>query len=657
MDIKRAREDLRKGKTIYDMPLRVVYYARVSTDKDDQLNSLENQQNYFEEMITENKNWVFAGGYIDEGISGTAVKNRDKFLKMIEDATLGKIDMIVTKEISRFSRNTVDSIKYTEYLLKQGVIVYFLSDNLNTIQEDSEFRLTIMSSLAQDEVRKLSERVKFGVNRMIKDRKLIGGNLTGYFKKNGKYEINPAEAPIIKYLFETYASGKVGLKKIGQDLAKMGYLNSKGEPYSQTTMAKFLTNPRYKGFYTARLTEVENYKTHKKKKVPKERQIIERDERVPAIVSEELWDKANELHEMRKKSPARNILNSEKSLENAKYSCLLYCKDCGCVFIRAGGSNRANNPTWSCKKYKTEGVGACASPILREDYLDKIFVQIFSDFIDNKKEYLNSVIAEYENIIKSNKGSSDVESINGQITNIEKQKDKLLDLSIKGLIDDIEFKKRNDKFNNDIHSLKSKIERLNNPNSETNKLKERITEVRNTLTSKVDLQSQLPNLMRILVERVEVEKINGDRKHVKLIIYFNFNANTIYKELEIDNTRKKLELSNFYPEKCSHTDIEIQNSEDKNTNINCGTLENKGKNGLLCSNEDTKQSWVLYQHTYKFIENPLNNIRSTKILEVKTTYDLAYDGVSYTTELNTESPKEVSTFVLNHIKSSKKNFK
>ena len=112
------------------------------------------------------------------------------------------------------------------------------------------------------------------------------------------------------------------------------------------------------------------------------------------------------------------------------------------------------------------------------------------------------------------------------------------------------------------------------------------------LEYKLFLQSQLPNLMRILVERVEVEKINGDRKHFRLIIYFNFNANTIYKELEIDNTRKKLELSNFYPEKCSHTDIEIQNSEDKNTNINCGTPQNKGKNGLLCSNEDTKQPRV-----------------------------------------------------------------
>lgn len=150
MDIKKAREDLRKGKTIYDMNLRVGYYARVSTDKDDQLNSLENQQKYFEEMIMENKNWTLTRGYIDEGISGTAVKNRDSFLKMIEDATIGKVDLILTKEISRFSRNTVDSIKYTEYLLKNGVIVYFLSDNLNTIQEDSEFRLTIMSSLAQD---------------------------------------------------------------------------------------------------------------------------------------------------------------------------------------------------------------------------------------------------------------------------------------------------------------------------------------------------------------------------------------------------------------------------------------------------------------------------------------------------------------------------
>ena len=160
------------------------------------------------------------------------------------------------------------------------------------------------------------------------------------------------------------------------------------------------------------------------------------------------------------------------------------------------------------------------------------------------------------------------------------------------MIDDLEFKKRNDKFNNEINSLKKKIYTLNNPNAEITKLKEKIIEVRNTPTSKADLQKELPNLMRILVERVEVEKINSDRKHVRLIIYFNFNADTIYRELEIDNKRNKLKLSNFYPKKCSFGDKEIQNSLHKNTGTFSGTLENKGKNAIFCSNGNTKQPWI-----------------------------------------------------------------
>ena len=131
-------------------------------------------------MINENKKWNLGGEYIDEGISGTSVKNRDNFLRMIEDSKQGKLDLIVTKEISRFSRNVIDSIKYTEELLNNGTVVFFISDNINTIYPDSEFRLALMSSLVQDEVRKLSERVKFGIKRMIKDGKIIGGNLTNY---------------------------------------------------------------------------------------------------------------------------------------------------------------------------------------------------------------------------------------------------------------------------------------------------------------------------------------------------------------------------------------------------------------------------------------------------------------------------------------------
>ncbi|MBQ8892344.1 MAG: recombinase family protein [Bacilli bacterium] len=539
MDIKKAREDLRKGKTIYDMQLKVAYYGRVSTDKDDQLNSLENQQNYFEDMIKENKNWIFTRGYIDEGISGTAVKNRDSFLKMIEDATLGKIDLILTKEISRFSRNTVDSIKYTEYLLKQGVIVYFLSDNLNTIQEDAEFRLTIMSSMAQDEVRKLSERVKFGINRMIKDRKLIGGNLTGYYKKDGRYEINPNEAPMIKYLFTTYASGSVGLKKIGEELAEMGYVNSKGKPYCQTTLAKMLSNPRYKGYYTAKLSEVEDYKTHKKKKLPKEENIIEKDDRIPPIVSEELWNKANLLHEKRKKLPSRHVLNSEEHIKKYKYSAKLFCKDCNSIFIRSGGSNRALNPTWACRTYKVDGVSKCESPIIKESYLDKIFVDVFTDFIKHKKDYLGQVLTEYKNIVKNFTTDIDTEDIKRKIDQIEKQKDKLLDLSLKGIIDDFEFKKRNDKFNQELFTLQKQIDNSQNQNLEEERLRNKLKEIESCLTTKLDIKENLPFLVNLLVDKVIVEKVNNDRKHIRLYIYFDFNTPDIDIDLDMN---EKVEL-------------------------------------------------------------------------------------------------------------------
>ena len=547
MDIKKTREELRKGKTIYDMNLKVGYYARVSTDKDDQLNSLENQQNYFEDMISSNNNWTLVKGYIDEGISGTQVNKRDSFLKMIEDATFGKLDLILTKEISRFSRNTMDSIKYTEYLLQKGVAVYFLSDNLNTIQEDSEFRLTIMSSLAQDEVRKLSERVKFGVNRMIKDGKILGGHLTGYFKKDGRCEINPKEAPIIEYLFTTYASGTMGLKKIGEELAKQGYLNSKGQPYSGTSLGKILTNPRYKGYYTARLTEIEDYKTHKKRKVPKEKQIIYKDERIPAIVSEELWDKANLLHEKRKKSPAKHVLNAEDHYKQYKYSCKLYCKDCGAVFIRSGGSNRAKNPVWVCKTYKNDGVSKCVSPIIKESYLDKIFIDLFSDFIKNKKKYISLVSKEYKKLILKYGEKFNIEDIKTKITNIENQKDKLLDLSLKGMIDDFEFKKRNDKFNVDLKDLQNQLDNYSQNCIEEEKLNQKLKIINDCLKSKLNVKENLVYLINLLIEKVEVEKINGDRKHIKLKVFYDFNTPTIDVDLNMneDSTLKRSSSKNL----------------------------------------------------------------------------------------------------------------
>ncbi|MEG2687239.1 MAG: recombinase family protein, partial [Christensenellaceae bacterium] len=207
MNIYDIRNLLNAGKSIYEIPLRVTFYARVSTDSDEQLHSLSAQISYYSEMIRNNKNWEYVEGYIDEGLSGTSVKKRESFLRMIDDAKLKKFDFVITKEISRFARNTLDSLNYTQDLLKNGVGVLFQSDNINTLVPDAELRLTIMSSIAQDEVRKISERVKFGFKRAIENGVVLGNNkIWGYTKDNGKLVIDEDEAALVRLIFELYAT-------------------------------------------------------------------------------------------------------------------------------------------------------------------------------------------------------------------------------------------------------------------------------------------------------------------------------------------------------------------------------------------------------------------------------------------------------------------
>ena len=175
MDILEIRTLLRT-KPIYDIPMRVTFYARVSSDSDEQLNSLDNQIAYYENFIKKNEKWIFVPGYIDEGLSGISTKKRKHFNEMISDAKTGMFDLIITKEISRFARNTLDSLQYTRQLLSMGVGVFFQNDNINTLDEDAELRLTIMSSIAQDELRKLSSRVKFGHQQAIKSSVVLGNS-------------------------------------------------------------------------------------------------------------------------------------------------------------------------------------------------------------------------------------------------------------------------------------------------------------------------------------------------------------------------------------------------------------------------------------------------------------------------------------------------
>ena len=219
MDLHNIRQQLHT-KSLYDIPLRVTYYARVSSDSDEQLNSLGNQIGYYEEMIRKNSAWTFVPGYVDEGLSGISTKRRENFNRMVEDAEAGNFDLIITKEISRFARNTLDSIQYTRQLLAAGVGVFFQNDNINTFDEDSELRLSIMSSIAQDELRKLSSRVKFGHQQAIKSSVVLGNSrIFGYVKDGGRLVIDEAQAPMVRELFELYSTDQYSTGKRATEIS------------------------------------------------------------------------------------------------------------------------------------------------------------------------------------------------------------------------------------------------------------------------------------------------------------------------------------------------------------------------------------------------------------------------------------------------------
>lgn len=526
-----------QGKTIYDMNLRVVDYSRVSTDKDEQLNSLGNQANYFSDMISSVDNWVHVHSYVDEGISGTQVYKRENFLKMIEDAKIGKFDLILTKEVSRFARNTIDSISYTQLLLNYGVIVFFVSDNINTIYPDSEFRLTLMASMAQDEVRKLSERVKFGIKRSIKDRKVGGGQIYGYIKKDCRLFINEDEAPAIRMLFSLYSSGEYGFKKIGEVLASKGYYTKKGKKFSDMTLKKMLRNPRYKGFYTANMSEVQDYKTHKKIMKPKDEWIIEKDisGRVPSIVSEELWNKANKIYCVRNSKWNKNVLNKEFYLENRKYTSKFFCAEHNVSFIRTASGKRKSNPVWQCNRYLRNGIKGCSTPRIFEKHIDYIFSILLEQLIDNKEYLIDIIIKDYIKFIKECDFNNNLEFLKQKVIEQQEYKERLFEMSLKKLISDDEFIKRYNKITYEIEENVNKIKELEFDNSFVDCSEKLEKEIEKEIRHSLNVKDNIGKYFNLFIDKILVYKVDNDRKHLKLSVEFNFD-NPI-KEIEIDYRR------------------------------------------------------------------------------------------------------------------------
>ena len=534
MDLYTIRNMLSQGKSIYDLPLRVTFYARVSTDRYEQLNSLENQVMYFENFIKEQENWTFVDGYVDEGISGTSVKKREDFLRMVDDAKKKKFDLILTKEISRFSRNTLDSIKYTQELLSCGVGVHFLSDNINTFQPDSELRLTIMSSIAQEEIRKLSERVRFGYKRSVEKGIVPGSNnIYGYTKNKGKLVIDEEQAKFIRLIFETYVSENIGVHRLGFKLfEEYGVTNYSGKPIAGTVIKNIIRNPKYKGYFCAHKETTVDYHDRKRKRFKRDEWIVYKDnETCPPIVSEELWDKANEILDARSKK--HDQINKNNKYNKFPFSGLMHCHFDGATFVRGTyqigkGDRSRRRKFWACNNYRIHGkkkTEGCNSPVLYYEELVEVCKKILNMILVCQDDLISEINDMISDIRTKKDYKKEIKLIDEKLFKTNNEKKELIMMRLRKEIDLKEYNSLKDDLDEKINSLEENkrklIEEEQNEQSSEKNFEEFKKKINDMVLSD---DEKILEIAQLFFEDIRVESIKDDETDQKVILHAKLNV-------------------------------------------------------------------------------------------------------------------------------------
>lgn len=535
MEVRKIRSEMRMGRSFYDLPLRVTFYARVSTDQDEQINSLENQVQYYTELIQSKPNWKFVPGYVDEGISGGSTKKRDNFNRMIRDARAGMFDFIITKEISRFSRSTLDSIKYTQELLDYNVGVFFQNDNINTLDTDSEFRLVIMAGVAQDEIRKLSERLKFGFRQAIKNGHVLGNDkLYGYDKKDCVLTVNEEEAEIIRIIFDLYGNQRLGTRTISKRLMELGYTSREGNAFNTLTIRHILENPKYKGWYCGNKSQSVDYRTKRNVLLDESEWVTYPDPSIPAIVPEELWNRANALYKRRREEMKSH--SSGISFHNRyPYSAKIYCEEHGTTFHRQViQTKKGQQEVWQCKVYRSHGRAACSAPQIRSSDLDVILSDIFKELVRDKEKIIDSLVTVLTNIPKEVDYGKLRCQVENEMDDLERKKNRLLDLSIAGALTVEEFKERNDAFNAQILECQGKLTAIRQ--EEENRTSEEldIPAIRRALDEALRFTGEIDTaLVATILDKVVVKKESTkDAIHLDIFLKLGSTYEAVYTPLK-----------------------------------------------------------------------------------------------------------------------------
>lgn len=408
---------------------RTVFYARVSTDSDVQLHSLSQQRDFFMDYIKNNSQYVYCGEYIDEGLSGTSMKKRTSFNKMINDALNHQFDLILVKDISRFSRNTLDTINQTRKLKKAGIDVIFINDHIDTSHSDSEINLTLMATIAQEESRKNSHRVNWGMQNDMKNGVMFIESIYGYDVIERQLIINENQAKVVKLIYQLYLEG-YGYYRIVMKLKELGIESPKGKKiWNYDTIKKILTNEKYIGTLVSGKTHIENFISKKQVYTSKDTRYEFKNHH-DAIISIDTFHEVQIL--MEKKNKKYTKTNSKKS--NHLLKSKVICSECQGTYIYDSSHERLH-----CKNVKFH-ICQNTNTILEKD-MKEILRTVFNDIFLNKKSIEEKVMKVIKTSVSYQKAHQNQTQCIKKINRLKKYQEEYLNRLLLGEISSDEYKK------------------------------------------------------------------------------------------------------------------------------------------------------------------------------------------------------------------------
>ncbi len=481
--------------------MNIAAYCRVSTDKEDQLNSLEAQKKFFTEY-TQNSGHNLVRLYADEGISGTKIKNRTEFLRLMRDAQKGLFEMVVVKDISRFARNTVDFLQSIRQLKALNIETVFLTAN-QTVLGNSEFILTIFGALAQEESANTSKRIKFG-KKINAEKGRVPNFVFGYDKIIGDYfnlEINAAEAKIVREIFELYTKEEMGAAKIGNILNDRGIKTKRGYNWTQNAIARILTNKLYIGQVINGKEEVQDFLTSKRQKRDEEEwYVVERPEL--RIIDDELFERAQAVMEKRKNCFKNN---HERSSNRHLFSTLIKCKECGYSFRRTIYKGKGR---WVCSVRNVQGSDMCTNAVvLNEDMLVDKLREYFAELMKNKDAMVKNIVAEFSRVYKNR---DDNESYNAELnerkTSLEKKRQKYMDMYIDEIISRAELNEKVKVIDAELEKIKNELTITEYNLSRNDMLEDILRKTFDGIGNTTDVASMSNAQLKQIINRIEVDK-------------------------------------------------------------------------------------------------------------------------------------------------------